>query len=354
MRWETDFGAAELSHLNLYDRTVEGLVLKDVPGARSSTTPRPARARTTPATSSTASWSWRRDLPPQREPLEGSIVRLEALEPVHETASPRWPRRPRSGPGWTARSGRARGFRPLVRGAARGQPGGREWCFATLRGDGAAIGSSSFWRSGAEHDGLEIGWTWLAPSAWRSGANLEAKLLMLRFAFEELGCMRVEFKTDARNERSRAALEALRATFEGIFRKHMLMRGMGFATRPTSRSPTRSGRVWGNLERASRLTTAHPRRELMAESRARSRSERSRETPRPQRRTWRPRCASRIYEREGPLGVLERYDEHFHPAAVWEPAVSAFGAEDYVGRDGMRRWIDDMEAVADRVHPDHR
>ncbi|MGZ8622452.1 MAG: nuclear transport factor 2 family protein, partial [Solirubrobacterales bacterium] len=41
-----------------------------------------------------------------------------------------------------------------------------------------------------------------------------------------------------------------------------------------------------------------------------------------------------------------RYDEHFHPAAVWEPAVSSFGAEDYVGRDGMRRWIDDMEAVA--------
>jgi ketosteroid isomerase-like protein len=53
-----------------------------------------------------------------------------------------------------------------------------------------------------------------------------------------------------------------------------------------------------------------------------------------------------LYEREGPIGVLERYDEHFHPEAVWEPAISSFGAEDYVGREGMRRWIDDMEAVA--------
>ena len=59
VRWETDFGAAELSHLNLYDRTVEGLVLHDVPGAQSSTTPRRARARTTRAICSTASWSWR-------------------------------------------------------------------------------------------------------------------------------------------------------------------------------------------------------------------------------------------------------------------------------------------------------
>ena len=60
VRWETDFGAAELSHLNLYDRTVEGLVLQGRPGgAPSSTTPRRAPARTTPATCSTASWSWR-------------------------------------------------------------------------------------------------------------------------------------------------------------------------------------------------------------------------------------------------------------------------------------------------------
>ena len=58
---------------------------------------------------------------------------------------------------------------------------------------------------------LEIGWTWLTPSAWGTGANTEAKLLMLEHAFERLGCVRVEFKTDARNDRSRAALAAIPA-----------------------------------------------------------------------------------------------------------------------------------------------
>src|SRR5919107_1766400 len=66
---------------------------------------------------------------------------------------------------------------------------------------------------------------WLAPAYWQTGANVEAKLLMLEHAFEDLGCLRVEFKTDARNERSRAALAALPARFEGVFRKHMLVRG---------------------------------------------------------------------------------------------------------------------------------
>jgi RimJ/RimL family protein N-acetyltransferase len=74
---------------------------------------------------------------------------------------------------------------------------------------------------------LEVGWTWLTPAAWSTGANAEAKLLMLEHAFERLGCVRVEFKTDARNERSRAALAALPAQFEGIFRKHRIPRGVG-------------------------------------------------------------------------------------------------------------------------------
>ena len=75
-----------------------------------------------------------------------------------------------------------------------------------------------------EHRGLEIGHTWLTPAAWGTGANAEAKFLLLEHAFERLGCVRVEFKTDARNERARAALAALPARFEGIFRKHMLVR----------------------------------------------------------------------------------------------------------------------------------
>ena len=75
--------------------------------------------------------------------------------------------------------------------------------------------------------GLEIGWTWLAPPAWKTGANVEAKLLQLGYAFETLGCMRVELKTHAGNERSRGAMERMGATFEGIHRKHRLVPGIG-------------------------------------------------------------------------------------------------------------------------------
>jgi RimJ/RimL family protein N-acetyltransferase len=101
---------------------------------------------------------------------------------------------------------------------------GRAGAFATLdRPSGRAVGSSRYLTLRPEHRSVEIGWTWLARSQWRTGANVEAKLLMLDYAFARLGCQRVEFKTDARNERSRAALAALPAQFEGIFRRHMVM-----------------------------------------------------------------------------------------------------------------------------------
>ncbi len=96
--------------------------------------------------------------------------------------------------------------------------------FAVLR-DGVVVGSTSYMSLAPEHLRLEIGNTWLNPSAWGTGANVEAKYLLLRHAFEEVGCRRVEFKTDAQNERARAALAALPAQFEGIHRKHMLVRG---------------------------------------------------------------------------------------------------------------------------------
>jgi RimJ/RimL family protein N-acetyltransferase len=88
---------------------------------------------------------------------------------------------------------------------------------------GEPIGSTRFLTLRPEHRGLEIGWTWLRRSRWQSGANIEAKLLQLTHAFETHGCMRAEFKTDAKNERSRRAMEALPAQFEGVFRKHMLV-----------------------------------------------------------------------------------------------------------------------------------
>jgi len=96
--------------------------------------------------------------------------------------------------------------------------------FAILR-KGTIVGSTSYLSLAPEHLRLEIGNTWLHPSAWGSGANVEAKYLLLRHAFETLGCRRVEFKTDALNERARAALAALPARFEGIHHKHMVVRG---------------------------------------------------------------------------------------------------------------------------------
>lgn len=105
---------------------------------------------------------------------------------------------------------------------------GRELPFATIHAPtGRPIGSSRFLNIVLEHRRLEIGWTWLGRDWQRSGANREAKLLMLRHAFETLGCRRVEFKTDSNNEPSRTALLGIGATFEGIFRKHIVMPGDG-------------------------------------------------------------------------------------------------------------------------------
>jgi RimJ/RimL family protein N-acetyltransferase len=113
----------------------------------------------------------------------------------------------------------------LIREAARS---GREGAFVTRSIDsGRVIGSSRYLNVRPADRVVEIGWTWLHPSAWRSGANVEAKLLMMRHAFETLGCVRVEFKTDARNERSRAALSALPAQFEGVLRNHMTVADVG-------------------------------------------------------------------------------------------------------------------------------
>lgn len=101
---------------------------------------------------------------------------------------------------------------------------GTERPFATIdRVSGRAIGSSRFMSIVPEHRRLEIGWTWVGTPFQRSGVNREAKLLQLRHAFEVLGANRVEFKTHAKNERSRTALSGIGATFEGVFRNHMIM-----------------------------------------------------------------------------------------------------------------------------------
>jgi RimJ/RimL family protein N-acetyltransferase len=101
---------------------------------------------------------------------------------------------------------------------------GTEAAFAIVdRGSGAVLGSTRYCALSPEHRGLEIGWTWLSPASWRTGVNVETKLLLLGYAFETLGCIRVELKTDARNERSRAAIAGIGAQFEGILRAHRVL-----------------------------------------------------------------------------------------------------------------------------------
>jgi RimJ/RimL family protein N-acetyltransferase len=100
--------------------------------------------------------------------------------------------------------------------------------FAIVAADSdRVLGSTRFLELRFEHLRAEIGWTWVARSAWSTGVNVETKLLLLEHAFERVGLRRVEFKTDARNDRSRGALLALGATFEGVLRKHMVIRDGG-------------------------------------------------------------------------------------------------------------------------------
>ncbi len=101
---------------------------------------------------------------------------------------------------------------------------GREVPFAIVSTvTGMPVGSTRFLEIRLEHLRVEIGWTWLMREAWGTGVNVETKLLLLTHAFERVGVRRVEFKTDARNVRSRGALEGIGAKFEGIFRKHMIL-----------------------------------------------------------------------------------------------------------------------------------
>jgi RimJ/RimL family protein N-acetyltransferase len=100
--------------------------------------------------------------------------------------------------------------------------------FAVRRNaDGAVVGSSRYMNVRRWDRVVEVGWTWFNPSVWQTGVNVETKLLIFTRAFETLGCVRVELKTDARNERSRGAIVRLPARFEGIMRKHMIVPDVG-------------------------------------------------------------------------------------------------------------------------------
>jgi RimJ/RimL family protein N-acetyltransferase len=160
--------------------------------------------------------------------LEGDLVVLEPLEEEHAEGL------------WEAAQGREtwcwlphvattrERFDAWVAESIEATNADREGVFAIRdRRRGETVGSSRYLNVRRADRCVEIGSTWLNPSAWRTGVNVETKLLMLGHAFEALGCVRVELKTDARNQRSRAAMAALPAQFEGVMRSHMIVPDVG-------------------------------------------------------------------------------------------------------------------------------
>jgi len=154
--------------------------------------------------------------------LEGRHVRLEPLTAAHVPAlaavaldEELWR--------WTlSRVASEADLERYVREAVEAMAAGLAVAFATVeRRGGRAVGSTRFANASVADGRLEIGWTWVGRAWQRTAVNTEAKYLMLRHAFESLGCTRVEFKTDALNARSRAALARLGAVEEGTLRRHM-------------------------------------------------------------------------------------------------------------------------------------
>ena len=113
-------------------------------------------------------------------------------------------------------------MRGYIQTALVGQSKGQMLPFVTIeQSSDTIVGSTRYGAINMRHKRVEIGWTWLNPKWQRTGINTEAKLLMLRHAFDTLDCNRVEWKTDSNNEQSKAAILRLGAQFEGTHRAHM-------------------------------------------------------------------------------------------------------------------------------------
>lgn len=112
----------------------------------------------------------------------------------------------------------------LVDGALQAKVQGTEFPFVIYDNDsGKVVGSTRFLDISIPNRSLEIGWTWLSPTVWRTSINTECKYLLLKHCFETLGTIRVQIKTDGRNLRSQQAIERLGAVKEGVLRRHRIM-----------------------------------------------------------------------------------------------------------------------------------
>ncbi|HYW12622.1 MAG TPA: GNAT family protein [Longimicrobium sp.] len=158
--------------------------------------------------------------------LQGRHVRLVPMTPEHVPALWEAGRDPGLWRLTTNQPASEADMRVYVDTALRAQAAGAALPFVTTEAaTGRVIGSTRFGSVEPAHRRAEIGWTWIAAPWQRTAINTEAKYLMLRHAFESLGCVRVELKTDVLNERSRRAILRIGATEEGTLRKHMITDG---------------------------------------------------------------------------------------------------------------------------------
>jgi RimJ/RimL family protein N-acetyltransferase len=159
--------------------------------------------------------------------LEGVVARLEPLRPKHAEQLYTAGRDPgiwRYMP--VEPSASVATMRAWIERALEDQATGTQLPFAIIqRATGQAIGSTRYLNIVPQDRGLEIGWTWLAPAVQRTAVNTECKYLLLGHAFETLGAIRVQLKTDSRNLVSQRAIERLGAVREGVLRKHMIVQG---------------------------------------------------------------------------------------------------------------------------------
>ena len=155
--------------------------------------------------------------------LEGTHVRLEPLAELHVDALCAVGLDPALWELSLSHVATRDDMRRYVADALAEQARGAALPFAHVeRATGRVVGSTRLGNYAPEHRRVEIGWTWVAAPWQRTAVNTEAKRLMLAHAFEVLGAHRVEFKTDALNHRSRAAVRRLGATEEGTLRGHMV------------------------------------------------------------------------------------------------------------------------------------
>jgi RimJ/RimL family protein N-acetyltransferase len=156
--------------------------------------------------------------------LQGRFVRLEPLGAHHADALARAALDPELWRITATRLTNDADVRDYIETALREQRAGTALPFATiLRETGALVGSTRLANYDAANRRVEIGWTWIARPWQRTAVNTEAKYLMLQHAFETLGCIRVELKTDLLNEQSQRAIERLGAMREGVLRSHMIV-----------------------------------------------------------------------------------------------------------------------------------